>query len=215
MAVLTAAEFADKLCIDTIRWELIRNQQVQNLGNGEVLSSDIGPAYWQARISLVERSNNASAEIEAIIESLSGTSNAFLLYDPRKQYPLNDGDGSELGIAIVRLNSIDIPNAELSLNGLPAGYVLGVGDLMSFGYGTPNRVALHRITNAATASGAGITPLFSVSPQIRTGAAVNDIVALIRPPAKMVMVPNSLRVSSASSVTSRITFSARQTLRAD
>lgn len=215
MTVLTKSEFADKLFVQTIRWTLERTQQVQNLGNGEVLSSDIGPAFWQAQVSLAVRSNEESAEIEALIESLSGSTQAFLFYDPRKQFPISDVNGTTLGSNTVRINSFDIATASLSLKGLPSGYQLNVGDLLDFDYASPARRALHRITEAAVANGSGVTPSFSVAPQIRTGISIDDDVSLVKPSAKMIIIPGTLRVSSTSSLTSQIQFRARQTLRAD
>jgi hypothetical protein len=99
----------------------------------------------------------------------------------------------------------------MTISALPANYVLSIGDYVAFNYGT--RRALHRLVSAATASAGGLTPVFEVTPAIRTGAAVSTAVTLIRPSCKAVLLPGSVsRGVSRQLITRDASFRFRQTL---
>lgn len=204
---------ADRLKIESVKWILNDNQELNGLGSGELLAADLAPRLWDAEIQCGLMEHDEAAELQALFESLDGAINTMFLYDPRKSGPRRDPDGSILGAAEVTIKSVGANNKSLSLQALPAGYVLSVGDMLAFDYGTdPVRRALHRIVEAATADGSGDTVEFEVRPHFRPGVDVDLDVMLIKPSAKVKIVPGTFSSASSSSTASRLTFNARQTL---
>ena len=103
--------------------------------------------------------------------------------------------------------------ATMSLKGLPAAYKLSVGDYLHFDYGDPARRAFHRVAEDVTASGAGVTPVFTVTPRLRAGAAVDQIVTLIKPAMKCIVTPKSVETGSTEDMTTTsLSFSVMQKL---
>lgn len=109
-----------------------------------------------------------------------------------------------------RIASLGANNKSLSLSGLTEGFALSRGDMLAFDYGDPARRALHRIAEAAVADAAGITPVFEVRPHIRPGASAGLPVRLVKPAAKMILMPGSLQVSAADEFRTAISFQAIQ-----
>lgn len=206
---LSLALLADLLPITSVEWRWQHQQEYSGLGSGEILAAELGPSLLRADVSLAPMPHQQAADIEAVIDALDGSMRTFYLYDPRKKYPKSDPTGSILAASTVQINSL--PSAiSMSLKGLPAGFVLWRGDWLSFDYSSPARRAFHRISETVTANGSGVSPVFEVRPAIRTGAAVNNSVALIKPAAKMRLLPNSVQVSAEGMFTS-IRFQAIQT----
>lgn len=180
------------------------------MGSGQILIADLGPALWSADVTTVEMLHRDATELEALADAIGGPSGSFYLYDPRSAYPKADPTGALLGAANVQINSL--PDAKsISLKGLPPGYVLSAGDYLAFDYASnPTRRALHRLAEAVTANGAGVTPAVEVRPFLRPGAAVSAAVMLKKAAARAIIVPGSFDASSVSALTSRITFKAMQ-----
>jgi hypothetical protein len=79
----------------------------------------------------------------------------------------------------------------LSVSGLPAGYVLSVGDMFHVDWaGGPGRT-LHQVAEAVTASGAGATAVFDCDPILPEGAATGAPVGFLRASCLMIRVPGS------------------------
>ncbi|PYE89574.1 hypothetical protein [Phyllobacterium leguminum] len=210
---LSIAALADKLPIESVDWKLMEQQELSGLGSGEVLAADLGPRLWEAQAQLGQTYNDDAAELQALFETLDGAINPFYLYDPRKPFPRSDPTGAILGATKPKISSIGSNMKSMSLEALPDGYVLSVGDYLAFDYGTnPVRRALHRICEAATANSSGVTPVFEVRPHVRPGATVGTEVMLKKPSAKVILIPKSFSAPSAGALTSTISFQVRQTL---
>ncbi|MHC1549391.1 hypothetical protein [Phyllobacterium sp. K27] len=212
---LSLAQFADKLNIATVSWRLKEQQQITGLGSGEILAADMAPARVEAQVDLNPMYHEDAAEVQAMIEALDGSIGTFYLHSPQKAYPRMDPKGTILGASTVTINAIVSNNKEMRLGGLPAGYVLSGGDLLSFNYGTsPVRRALHRIVLPVITAGTGITPIFEVRPYIRPGASDGLVVTLIKAAAKVKMIPDSFNpgTNDSDGITRGMSFQVRQTL---
>lgn len=186
---------------DLIRWrgfsfQLDDNAVYTGLASGDVISQQMAPRKWRAIMQSAKYTKTESQQIQARFEFLDGSTERFELYNPLAKYPQYDPTGSILGAGNPVIASLNVNNKEMTISGLPAGYVLTIGDMISFGYGSsPTRRALHRIMTTVTANGSGVTPSFEVRPHIRTGAAVAAAVQLIKPYGLFILEPGSFKMS--------------------
>lgn len=163
-------------------------QEVNRLADGSVIKASLGAALWQGELSLIPGYHADQGGIEVKLAKLIRAGQTFLAYDTRYNGPAADPGGVILGSATPTIHTLDGDNRRMRVTGLPSGYQLQAGDWIGWQYGTnPVRYALHRIETGATASGAGLTPLFAVEPFIRAGVTTGTAVTLIRPPVKAVM----------------------------
>jgi hypothetical protein len=203
--------FADQLRMTTVRWRLVADQQISGLGGGKIIVADLAPKYWEAEVSLINMENRDARRIQALIEALDEGMNDFYLYDPRCAFPITDPTGSIFGAATVQINTLNANNKELTLKGVPATRTLSAGDMFHLDFGSPAKRALHRIVVGATANGSGITPSLEVRPHILPGAAVDAAVTLIKPSARVKMIPGSFEPGTARQMmTTGLSFKARQ-----
>lgn len=210
---LSLADFADKLGIESLTRRLGLQQEFSSQGQGTTIAADVGPALREYDVTLGLMYHADAAKVMAMIEALDGSINPFYLYDPRHLAPANDPGGAILGASSVTIHSLNANNKAMSLEGLPAGYVLGVGDMLSWDYGSsPTRRAWHRILEAVTANGSGVTAEFEVRDYIRTGSSTGLPVTLIKPAMKCAMISGSLKESTDGGMFTRIAFSVRQVI---
>lgn len=166
-------------------------QQMSGQADGVLLTQNLRPPLWQATLSSNRMGHDAYGEAQALIESMDGARLSFHVWNPARQWPLADPHGATLGASTVTIHSIGDDNHTMRLQGLPSGYVLSRGDMLSFDFGAPPRRALHRVVRAATADGDGITPMFEVYPHLRPGAAAGQVVTLVRPAMEAIITPGS------------------------
>lgn len=198
---LSLNDFADKLKISTVKWELKRWDQLSGLGSGDVLAAQLAPPRWAATVTLAAMYHADAAQVQALVESLDGPTNSFFLYAPQLPFPQADPDGSILGASSVTIHTVGGNNKSLRLAGLPAGYVLTIGDYLAFDYGSnPTRRAFHRIVETVTADGTGLSPLFEVRPHLRPGVTTTLPVTLAKPAAKVFIMPDTFDPGTARAV---------------
>ncbi|MGB3327781.1 MAG: hypothetical protein WBA46_02440 [Thermomicrobiales bacterium] len=204
--------FADKLHIESLKARPGHQQELSGQGSGGILAADVAPALREFDVACIPLYHDVAGEVLALIESLGGAINPFYLYDPRKKAPATDPDGTILGGAVVTISALNANNKAISLAGLPAGYTLTAGDLLSWDYGVnPARRAFHRVVESVTAAGDGATPQFEVRDFIRPGSTVGTAVTLIKPAMKCKMLPGSLD-DAAQGMFTTISFSVRQVI---
>lgn len=208
------AALIDLLAVDTIAWNLTPQQEYSGLGSGEGLAHDLAPALWEGDCSTVARPHREIERMRARFLALDGSIGSFLLYGRNTMFPATDPDGTLLGGAAVRVGTVAANRKELSFAGLPAGYRLSWGDFVSIVYGG-SRYALVQLLADAVADGSGSTGMVEVRPHLRPGIGSDAPVSLVRPSAKVKLVPGSLWVETVTHWSSRLRFSARQTLSAD
>lgn len=199
---------ADRLDIESVVWDIQRNDEMSGSGDGRVWQAELAPPLWTGDVTLNVGYHDDVKQIAALVRKLHGAQNQFYLYDPLSKYPQSDPDGSILGAAAVKINSITAGGRTLSLKGLPAGYKLTLADKMQIAYATsPVRNAFLEIDENVTANASGVTPVFEVFPNAPTGVAINDVVMLLKPACKGFIAPGSFNPGSgAGLITSGLTF---------
>lgn len=175
-------------------FDLAENMEVSGLGDGSILTDEIGPRLWRGKCTIDMLTFEASRQVEALISLLRGPGRSFLAWRLDNAAPAGDLDGSILGGSSPVINALPADARETKIGGLPVGYPIGTGDMFSITYGSsPTRYGLHRVVSAdVVANGSGITPTIEVVPPIRPGASVSDAVELIRPYCKAIIVPGSV-----------------------
>ena len=197
--------FADLLKISSIVWDIQRNDELSGSGDGRVWQAELAPPLWTGTVTLSDMYNAEAKQIAARIRKLHGAQEALFLYDPLSKYPQADPDGTKLGSASVSVVALGADNASLSLQGLPAGYRLTVGDKIQVGYG--GRYAFLEVSETASADGQGITPVFGVFPHLPAGFTAGLGVILLLPACKCLIMPGSHNPGTASGpITSGATF---------
>lgn len=211
---LSLASLADLLHLESAPWNLARNDTYSTLGSGEFIVSELAPPLWEAECRSVPLTHAAAEQIAAVLRALDGSSQAFYLYNPKMRYPQADPDGTTLGSSSVVVNTINANRKALTISGLPAAYVITVGDYLQIDYASSARRALLQVVETVTANGSGVTPEFEVRPHIRSGITTTLAVVLKNPSAKVKIVPDTLRVEERDAVFSSVRFTVRQTLAA-
>lgn len=211
---VSLANFYDTLGVASCTFEDTLPIETSQMADGTILKASLGASLWRGRLNLVPRTHADAQAIEALVSVLKRPGASFLARDPRRVGPKLDPTGSTLGASTVQINSLNVDNRQISLKGLPAAYVISVGDMLSFTYGSsPTRYALHRVVEAATANGSGVTPQFEVTPLIRAGAAVDATVTLVKPVCKAVLLPEISYGETALTYTQGMSLEFIQTLR--
>jgi hypothetical protein len=177
-----------------LTFDLTENVEVAGLADGSLLRDEIGPRLWRGRCKIDLMTFAQAPRVEAMISLLQRSGTSFLAWRLDRAYPQGDPDGTILGAATPTIASLPASGVELTITGLPVGYQIAAGDMLSFAYGaSPTRYALHRvITGAVVADAAGTTPAIEVEPPIRTGAVTGAAVELARPYCKAMLLPGSV-----------------------
>lgn len=206
--------FFGGLGVSSATFWLPESLEMSRSGSGEILTADLGARLWSGSISLRPLRHDFASGIEAKLSALRQAGRSFFVHDRRHCSPAADHGGVILGAATPVVASVAANNRDLTISGLPAGYVLSDGDHLSFTYGgSPLRYALHQIVVGDTADGAGEITV-EVTPHIRPGVSAGAAVTLVRPFCKALIVPGSTSPASASGhISTGITFDFIQTLR--
>jgi hypothetical protein len=209
---LPIADFWNQLLVQQITFDTPEQMEASQTGQGQQLRADLAPMLWSGEVRLGAMTRFEASHPETMLDILRPAGRSFYAYDFRRPFPLLDPTGTVLGAATPTIASL--PNTrELTIAGLPAGYMLSRGDYLAFDYGAPARRALHRIVTGAVASGGGVTPALEVTPMIRTGALVGAAITLVRPACKAVLVAGSVsKGSSSRTITRDMAFQFQQTL---
>lgn len=201
MAALTfpysLADFADLLKIESVTWHVRRNDQIDGLESGQILSSEIAPSLRTGTVNIapleydVDTGFDESSPIDALIEALDGSINAFMVYGPPRLYPQSDPRGLILGANVVTITAINADNKRITLGGLPSGYVLTRGDFIQFPFGPGNTLnAYHRIVQTVAATGGGVSEI-EIRPHVYPGTVIGAVCTLKKPAARVIMIPGS------------------------
>jgi hypothetical protein len=195
-----AISFPRDILIDFPGWstdfDLMYRQEQSRTAGGRTIVKDLGTALWAATYASRTMRANELDQWKAILNSLDGGAQTFKGYPLSRVYPIAYPNGSwPTGAGFdggtCEINSIDGNNKAISIKGFPAAFKLSVGDYLRIGTGK-----LYQVMEAATASGAGVTPTFEVRPQLAPGTAVDNSVSVLRPFCPMAIVPGSISTSS-------------------
>jgi hypothetical protein len=210
---LALADLADLLPVAAVAWNEARQDAVSALGSGEWLTHELGPPLHEAEVRTARMPHARAEQLRARLRALDGGAH-FYLSNPTMLFPQADPGGAILSSANVVIATINANRKALTLSGLPAGYVITMGDHMHIDYSAPSRRALLQAAEGATANGSGVTAEFEVRPHLRPGITIGLAVKLMKPAAKVKIVPGSLRIETVTTLLSQLRFTARQTLAA-
>lgn len=207
--ILPLNTFADRLKIRSVVWQLQRFDEISGLAGGDILAAQLMQPKWSGTVTLAPMYHAEAAQVQALVESLDGPMRAFYLYAPQMPNP-QAYDGHDL--SGVTIGSVGSNNRAMTLAGLPEGFTVTVGDSLAFDYGSnPTRRAFHRILETRTATALGNTSLFEVRPHFRPGVQAGLAVTLIKPAAKVFIMPGSFNPGTAEGVvTSGMSFEVMQ-----
>lgn len=212
---LTLIQFFDDLEFSTGRFSLGESRQFNMNGGGQILDANLGARLWAGEVALTPIKHQELAKAEARIELLLEPGTSFFAYDKRCTWPYADPTGALLGAATPTLGAVNVNNVDVTIAGLPIGYVLTRGDMFSFNYlSGPTRRALHRIVANVTADGAG-NAIVEVTPPIRAGYTLAAAIALNKPLMKAKIIPGSYKPSMGSpgKLSGGVSFQFTQTLK--
>lgn len=214
---LSRTAFFDQLPIKDCVLDLPETVTASRTRGGEVLRAEIGARLWTAEVRLGMMTRAEAVEVLPLINLLRGAGGSFMMADPLRLFPRFDPTGAALGAATPLLGSIASNRRDITLTGLPVGYVLARRDLLAFAYAaSPTRWALHEVVNSRVVAGSsGVTTPFEVMPPIREGAAIGAAVTLVRPTCKAIIDPGSFEAGTvrAGGIHEGVSFRVRQTLR--
>jgi len=211
---MRTADLVDRMMVETVTWSLAEQQEFSGTGGGELIAADMGPRLWEAEVSTVAADLETIEALRARFNLLDGALQNFYLYDPARPNPSTDPSGALLAGATVTIAGIEANRKELRLAGLPPAFTLTEGTRFSVTAGAPARMFLGQLGADVTANGDGDTLAVELRPHLRPWVAAGQTVRLLKPVAKVKIVPRSLSVVQVTSVTHRLRFSARQTLAA-
>ena len=204
--ILSLSEIFDHLPIATVEWTVQRNDQISISGGGEYYQSELADPLWTAPVTLGSGRHNELKRPAALIRSLRGSQQAFLMCDPTSLWPQADPKGLILGAAAVSIRIVGSSRAVALLRGLPSKYKLTTGDKMQITYGDPFKHAFVEVSRDVTASttGQADVPIF---PWLPLSLVANAKVTLIRPACPVVIMKDSHRPGTArSGVTANASF---------
>jgi hypothetical protein len=204
----------DLLKIESVSWNLVYQQEYSGLGSGEGLSHDLGPPLWEADVTCAQFPHADVEKWRARFLGLDGSNQSFMLYNPAAKHPETDENGTALAGKNLTVLSVGANRKEFAIAGLPAGFEVPWGAYAQIEAGSPTRVALVQFLESKTATGLGNTSAIECRPHLRPWVAAGAVVTLLKPAAKVKLVPNSLRVETTGALHSRLRFAARQTLAA-
>lgn len=183
-------------------------------GAGELLTSGSGTRLWQGSLNIAPSPARDLEEVIADIDLLREPGASFLVGDMTHQTLRNDPTG-----AIADANPCVVVNAsanekELTIEGMPAGFVLAKGDHFSVPHVDGTR-SYYRCAQSATFDG-GFTPprvTIEVRPHLSAKVIAARPIEFHKPALKAVYVPNSFRGGErVPGIAKGVTLNWRQTL---
>jgi len=189
---ISLADFLDGLPIRSVVFDLADKRGTTGLGSGEIQSYEIAPRLWTGTVVVGTNRTHTIRQAAAKVRRLQNVGATFLVSDQSAVAPYGDERGLLLGSHTPTVHTLDSNNRDMRIQGLPAGYYLQLGDLLTIVQS--NHLALHEVvSDGVSAESDGITPTFEVNPHIRPGAAVDDAVKLAPAYCKAMIVPGSVK----------------------
>lgn len=207
------AFLADLLDIESVVFDVERNDSVSGQASGQLIPVELAPPLWYAEITLNPDYVEDAEVIAAKMRRLHGPLGTFMIYDPRKIYPKSDPTGAILGNRVITITDIGEDNATLSLSGFPAGYVLSPGDKLSYSYAGGEFLAFLEVSDYTTANAQGVAIAVPVFPHIPVGTTDNGTISvtLVKASVRMQLDVDGWKPGKSSGLhTSGQSFRARQ-----
>lgn len=188
MAALALSEIYDRLVIAATRFDIQRNDEFSGVGGGALWQAELARPLWTAEVTLNDQTLNEMKQQAALIRKLDGARQNFLLCDTTSLFPQADPDGTILGSAAVTLGVIGSDRTIAPLTGLPAGYVLTIGDKMQIN--GASKIAFVEVSQTVAATAGGLAGV-AIFPRLPAWVANGAAVVLKRPACPVVIAPGS------------------------
>lgn len=187
----------DRLKIASVVWDIQRNDEMSGEGSGRFWQAELAPPLWVAEIGLATGYYDSLKQQAALIRSLHGMQEPFLLCDPTSRYPQADPTGAVLGARNTTVSSIGTDKQSISISGLPSGYKLTAGDKIEV-RGSDRYGFLEVSAFTVQASSGGSTPSFQVFPHVPVWLQPGAACTLAKPACRVVLYPESHNPGTAS-----------------
>lgn len=120
------------------QFDLNVQQALSNQASGGIIAKNLAPPLWRCNYQSVPLTDAQFAKVQGLVEALQLNRKTFKAYNPKRRYPINDPTGVTLGGTVGRIGRQDGQYA-VQLAGLPASYLLKIGDMFAVDYiGTTN-----------------------------------------------------------------------------
>lgn len=191
------------------QFELQRVDYASPEASGRFGGVQAGFPLWSAVYTLTNQTEDESDDWRAFWSQLRGSVRRFYGYDFARQYPkeyadgfsglTRAGGGSFDGTATSWTESVNADGDQrVTLNGLPANFVISKGDYIGFSYtATEDAVAgltwhfLVRAVEAKTANGSGVLSTLTVEPPLPDWLSSASATAYLnQPKCVMAMIPD-------------------------
>ena len=203
---------SDLLCIESVTWDIKRNDEISGTGDGRIWQASLAPPLWQATINLNVNYHDEVKNIAARIRNLQGAKEPFLLEDPLSPAPLFDRDGTIASSNTITLASFNSTGYTINFGGFTPNFKLTWGDKFHIRYGVGNdKYSFHEIAGDYTASSTGSFTNVNIFPNLPAGIATGAQMYFYHPSCKMIIFPDTFSPGTASGVfTNGLTFRAIQ-----
>ncbi|WP_418459736.1 hypothetical protein ACNT8L_04500 [Brucella intermedia] len=203
---LPLSDIFNHLPISSVEWTVQRNDEISISGGAEYFQNELADPLWTASVTLGTGRHGELKRAAALIRSLRGSQQAFLICDPTSLWPQADPKGLIIGNANVTVRSIASSRATALLAGFPSIYKLTAGDKLQITYGDPVRHAFVEVSRDVTAGANGQADV-SVFPWLPLSLVAGAKVTLIRPACPAVIVKDTHRPGTArNTVTENASF---------
>ena len=175
---------------------LLRREEQSRTAGGVTIVKDMGEPLWQAAYATTVLTPNELDYWRARLDVLDGGQQQFKAYPlsrcfpikyPNGSWPTGSGFSGDSATISARWNS----GKELTISGLPAGYIVSRGDFLRIGSRN-----LHRVVNREVADGSGVAAGVEVRPHFWPETEPGDALSVRKPYCLMTIVPGSISTAA-------------------
>lgn len=204
------------LPFEAASFEPVYNQTIRSTRGGTMQVANLGVSRWGISYATHIMPHEDCLDMVAWLQSLRGGALLFKAWHPFCRYPVNYPNGFA-GInragggafdGTVTVTAIASTRDTVTASGLPAGFVLKRGDMISIPMGSSR--TLHRLIAASTANGSGVAVL-TVEPTLPLSVVTDVTATLVKPWCLAVVDASSIRAPLQPGRMGRVEFSAMQT----
>lgn len=183
---LSLAQFSDLLDVaEATPLTLRRGDERSGVGDGRYWSARLHEPLWQTTLTLSRLDNFADGALINSKLNVLGLMENTCLYTPVGRN--GPASGVTTGLGAVTVSGIRADRGGVTLSGLPDGFVLTSGDVLSIQHGT-GRYYLGEFSEGGTANSSGaIVNHREIRPYLPFGVPVGAAVNLVRPVVRMML----------------------------
>lgn len=195
MAIFYPLDFSDFPGWST-EFDPFYRQEIARTAGGLTQVADLGRPLWKASYVSRTLSPNELSQWRGRIQALSGSLQTFQGRDTSRCFPIDDPRGSIIGANYnnIFIDAVTSPG-QISLRGLPPGYVISTGDYINTTLADFKRV-LFRVTAGNAAASDGKTGMINVGPYFPTGVVAGLRAEIVRPWVLMMISPGTLNINA-------------------